>query len=153
MYAFRALGQRALSESELKTRMLRRDPDQQRVEEVLARVRELGYLNDAGVARQEAARRNVGAHRVRQKLRQRGVNNELIEAAIGQRDPDTEQQELNALLERRWPTFARARDPRARAYAFLVRRGYGGEAIRRALAALPSGGNNRAEMEDADGLE
>jgi regulatory protein len=150
MYAFRALGQRALSEAELKTRMLRRDPDQLRVDEVLARVKELGYLNDAGVARQEAARRNVGAHRVRQKLRQRGVDSELIEAAIGQRDPDAEQQELDALLERRWPTFVRARDPRARAYAFLARRGYGGDAIRRALASMPT---EAAEDAVPDGLD
>jgi len=46
MYAFRALGQRALSEAELRARMLRRSEDAELVEGVLGRVRELGYITD-----------------------------------------------------------------------------------------------------------
>lgn len=124
LYAFRALGQRALSRAELERRMLRRQGDPELVDSVLARVQELGYLSDALVAQVEARRRGVGSGRVRQKLRQRGVAGELIEEVLAARDPDEEGEDARSLLERRWPSFQRAADPQKRAFAFLMRRGY-----------------------------
>lgn len=56
-YAFRALGQRALSAAELRGRLERRSENPDLIEEVLRRVQELGYQNDAQVARSEGARR------------------------------------------------------------------------------------------------
>ena len=124
MYAFRALGQRALSESELERRMLRRNEDGELVRSVLERVRELGYLSDLQVAQAEARRRGIGTGRVRQKLRQRGVDTLLIEEALAERDPDAEMEDARTLLERRWPSFQRAAHPQKRAFDFLMRRGY-----------------------------
>ena len=124
MYAFRALGQRALSEAELERRMLRRNEDGDLVRSVLERVRELGYLSDLQVAQAEARRRGVGSVRVRQKLRQRGVDTLLIEEVIAERDPDAEAEDARTLLDRRWPSFQRAADPQKRAFDFLMRRGY-----------------------------
>ncbi|MDL2345631.1 RecX family transcriptional regulator [Deinococcus sp. MIMF12] len=128
-YAFRALAGRALTEAELRTRLARRTDDPTLAAEVLARVQELGYQNDAGVARAEGSRRGVGGFRVRQTLRRRGVPEELIENTLAARDPQQEAQEARELLRRRWPALARKRDPRASAYAFLARRGFGGAAI------------------------
>ncbi len=129
MYAFRALGQRALSEAELRGRMLRRQPDPELVQGVLERVRELGYLNDEQVAQAEARRRGVGSGRVRQKLRQRGVDNTLIEEVLAERDPVDEAEDARTLLARRWPSFQRAPDPQRRAFAFMLRRGYSSSLI------------------------
>ena len=123
-YAFRALGQRALSEAELERRMLRRNEDGDLVKSVLERVRELGYLSDLQVAQAEARRRGVGTGRVRQKLRQRGVDSLLIEEVLSDRDPDAEAEDARTLLERRWQSFQRAADPQKRAFDFLMRRGY-----------------------------
>ncbi|WP_245557949.1 RecX family transcriptional regulator [Deinococcus apachensis] len=128
-YAFRALSGRALTEAELRTRLLRRTDDETLAAEVLARVQELGYQNDEGVARAEGSRRGVGGFRVRQTLKRRGVTERLIEETLATRDPDEEQADATALLERRWPSFARKRDPRASAYAFLARRGFPGAVI------------------------
>ena len=133
MYAFRALGQRALSEAELRGRMLRRQPDPELVSSVLERVRELGYLNDEQVAQAEARRRGVGSGRVRQKLRQRGVDNTLIEEVIAERDPEAEVEDARALLARRWSSFQRAPDPQKRAFAFMLRRGYSSSLIWKVL--------------------
>ena len=124
MYAFRALGQRALSEAELERRMLRRNEDGDLVKSVLERVRELGYLSDLQVAQAEARRRGVGTGRVRQKLRRRGVDTLLIEEALADRDPDAETEDARTLLDRRWQSFQRAADPQKRAFDFLMRRGY-----------------------------
>ena len=154
MYAFRALGQRALSEAELRGRMLRRLPapklpdpkltepkltdpmladaeltGPELVNAVLERVRELGYLNDEQVAQAEARRRGVGSGRVRQKLRQRGVENQLIEEVLAERDPEAEAEDARTLLARRWPSFQRAPDPQRRAFAFMLRRGYSSSMI------------------------
>lgn len=155
-YAFRALSGRALTEAELRTRLLRRTDDAALAQEVLTRVQELGYQNDEGVARAEGLRRGVGGFRVRQTLRRRGVTDGLIEETLAGRDPEEEQADATALLERRWSSFARKRDPRASAYAFLARRGFPGAviwaAIREVAAAageaLPEG--NFSDSEDAE---
>ncbi|MFC4455702.1 RecX family transcriptional regulator [Deinococcus sonorensis] len=143
-YAFRALGQRMLSEAELRTRLLRRTDDEALAEAVLTRVRELGYLSDEQVARAEGQRRGVGGYRVRQKLRQRGLDEDLIEETLEARDPQAELEDARRVLERRWDSFQRAADPRARAYGFLMRRGYPGGVIRQVLDEL------QASAESAD---
>jgi len=135
-YAFRALSGRALTEAELRTRLARRTADPDLAAEVLARVQELGYQNDDQVARAEGTRRGVGGFRVRQTLRRRGVEEELIEETLAARDPGQEEADALALLERRWPALARKRDPRASAYAFLARRGFAGSAIWPAIQAV-----------------
>ena len=133
LYAFRALGQRALSTHELRERLLRRTQQPEVAEAVLARVTELGYLSDVQVARSEAARRGVGQHRVRQKLRARGLEPQVVAEAMETRDPDAEADDARALLDRRWNSFQRAPDPLRRAGAFLMRRGYPGALVWRLL--------------------
>ncbi|WP_425147630.1 RecX family transcriptional regulator [Deinococcus sp.] len=133
MYAFRALGQRALSVHELRTRLLRRTDVPEQAEAVLERLSELGYLSDEQVARSEAGRRGVGTHRVRQKLRQRGVEAEVVEEVMATRDQAAEEADARALLDRRWDSFQRSGDPVKRAHGFLMRRGYPGTLIWRLL--------------------
>jgi regulatory protein len=128
-YAFRALGGRALTENELRAKLERRSDDPELVRTVLARVQELGYQDDAHVARAEGSRASVGRYRVQQTLKRRGVPELLIQETVAARDPEQEAGAARSLLERRWPALARKRDPRASAYAFLARRGFGGDAI------------------------
>lgn len=135
-YAFRALGQRALSASELRSKLERRSEDAELIAEVLARVQELGYQQDEQVARIETSRRGVGAFRVRQTLKRRGLDTELIDETIRSIDPDQEHAAAVELLTRRWPSIARKRDPRAAAYALLARRGFPGSVIWPALAQV-----------------
>lgn len=123
-YAFRALGARANTAAELRGKLARRCEDEEMVEDVLRRVQELGYQNDAEVARSEGRRSGVGTFRVRQTLKRRGVDAELIDETLQARDPDAEQEDAARLLARRWPALRGKRDPRASAYAFLARRGF-----------------------------
>lgn len=148
-YAFRALAGRALTEAELRTRLARRTDDPALAAEVLARVQELGYQNDAGVARAEGSRRGVGGFRVRRTLKRRGISEALIEETLAARDPDREAAEARELLEKRWPSLARKRDPRASAYAFLARRGFGGAAIWAAIREV----SQTEPPEDVEGAE
>ncbi|MDV6373855.1 RecX family transcriptional regulator [Deinococcus arenicola] len=145
-YAFRALGGRALTETELRGKLERRSDNPELIGEVLKRVQELGYQADEQVARVEGNRRGVGGFRVRQTLKRRGVAEDLIQDTLEARDPDEERAGAIALLERRWPSLSRKRDPKASAYAFLARRGFGGDAIWPAIREL----SERA-LEDEDG--
>ncbi|GHF28818.1 regulatory protein [Deinococcus metalli] len=151
-YAFRALGGRALTESELRGKLEKRSDDPDLVQTVLTRVQELGYQDDAHVARAEGSRTSVGRHRVRQTLKRRGVPEPLIQETVAARDPDQEAESARTLLERRWPALARKRDPRASAYAFLARRGFGGDAIWAAIreVSAAAGAEVGAPEDDAD---
>ncbi len=133
-YALRALTARAHSEAELRQKLLKRDPEEQFVESVVARLLHLGYLNDQELARSEATRRGVGAYRIKARLRQRGVDSELIEETLQQRDPDRDLSEARELLQKRLPTLLRGKNARSRAYGFLVRRGYGSDVVSRVMA-------------------
>lgn len=132
-YAFAALSRRALSEAELHTRLEQRSDQPELIRHVLDRVQELGYQNDETVAEGEARRRGVGAYRVRQKLKQRGLDEELIAEVLEARDPAAEEEDARQQLARRLSGFARKKNPRASAYAWLTRRGYPADLIRRLL--------------------
>lgn len=151
-YAFRALGQRALTEHELRGKLERRSDNPDLITEVLRRVQELGYQQDVQVARMETSRRGVGQFRVRQTLKRRGLDNELIEETMQAIDPDEEYAAATELLSRRWPGLARKRDPRASAYALLARRGFPGNviwaAIREVSAASETGELTEPETDD-----
>ncbi|CAM3745812.1 RecX family transcriptional regulator [Deinococcus saxicola] len=148
-YAFQALGGRALTEAELRGKLERRSDNPELIEEVLKRVQELGYQDDEQVAHVEGTRRGVGALRVRQTLKRRGVSEEMIQDTLEARDPDQERTGALELLERRWPALSRKKDPRASAYAFLARRGFGGDAIWPAIREL----SERAAQQELDAGE
>ena len=150
-YAFRALGGRALTEAELRGKLEARSDDPALVQEILARVQELGYQDDAHVARAEGRRATVGRYRVRQTLKRRGVAEDLIQETVEARDPEVESASALALLERRWSSLARKRDPRASAYAFLARRGFAGDAIWPAIrAVVEAQGDNDGMPDDVE---
>lgn len=123
-YALRALTARAHSGAELRKKLLKRDPEDLYTETILARLEHLGYLNDAELARSEAARRGVGAYRVQARLKQRGLDAELIEETLQARDPERDLEEARELLAKRMPALLRGKNARSRAYGFLARRGY-----------------------------
>ncbi|KQR27945.1 RecX family transcriptional regulator [Deinococcus sp. Leaf326] len=148
-YAFRALGARALSAAELRARLEKRSEQPELIEEVLRRVQELGYQNDEQVAQIEGKRRGVGTFRVRQTLRRRGLDSELIEETVQARDPDEDTRSATDFLMRRWPALARKRDPRASAYALLARRGFGGAAIRAAIEEVQQAQESPGDEEES----
>lgn len=89
-FAVKALGRHMRTEAELRRLMQRRAEQGERGESaiaaVLARLKEHGYLNDAAFAETYARLRQenqkLGALRVRQDLRQKGVRPDLIAQTI-----------------------------------------------------------------------
>jgi regulatory protein len=89
-YAVKALGRRMRTEAELRRQMRTRVEQEPsgagRVEAVVRRLKEYGYLNDASFAETYARLRQenekFGQRRVQQDLQQKGVHGELIAATL-----------------------------------------------------------------------
>jgi regulatory protein len=114
-------------------------------DQVVARLVELGYLDDAAFARAWVESRDRarprGAVALRRELQLKGVPDETIRQALAERaaaaaartddieaaPPSADREAARRLLERRMPTLRRESDPRRRrqkAYALLARSGF-----------------------------
>jgi regulatory protein len=127
--ALNFLGYRARSEKEVRDRLRRYGYGEETVENVVVRLKELGYLDDEDFARlvvREKARR-YGPRRVSAELRRSGVDAELARGVVEQefagRSEVVQARSAAARRYNRGGSDAEAR----RVYGFLVRRGYSAE--------------------------
>jgi regulatory protein len=101
-YAVRSLGRAMRSEADLRRLMRQRvEPGAEGeaiVDAVVARLKEYGYLNDQSFAETYARLRQenekLGVRRVRQDLKQKGVNTELVEQTLDARYGSTNEEAL-----------------------------------------------------------
>lgn len=102
------------------------------IDQALAELRERRYVDDAGYAERFAEDRRTldgwGPERIRLRLEQVGVDDDLIEQALGVRDSADELAAALAVLEQRMAVGGPADDrARNRAVGLLLRRGYESE--------------------------
>jgi regulatory protein len=144
--AARFLEARPRSESEVRTRLTRSGYRPELVEEAVARLLDLHYLDDGAFARAWTESRDRssprGEHALRMELGRKGVDRSVVDEVLGERR-DTARDHAAAmgdeapvspdalaaerLLRKRLPTFMREADPRKRrqkAYAQLARSGF-----------------------------
>ena len=126
----RSLTQRARSRSELATLLRRRGIPDAVVRDVLDRFTDVGLVDDAALARGFAdaahAERGLSSRAVAGKLRQRGIDDELIRDAVSRIDPESERAAALALAQKKARTL-RGLDPvvqTRRLVSLLARRGY-----------------------------
>jgi regulatory protein len=137
--AYRYVGRRERTESEVREHLAGREIPGELVEAAVAELRELGVLDDARFARLLVEDKRTldgwGAERIARVLRQRGIDRELAEAALAPYGYAEELDAAMALLRRRFPAPPQGPRERERALGLLVRRGYDSElaldAIRR----------------------
>ncbi len=153
--AARLLEARPRSEGEVRQRLLRLGYQAQLVDDAVARLLEVGYLDDGAFARSWVESRDRarprGEHALRRELGQRGVDRALIDAVLGERRDEAaaagagvagaDQAAAERLLAKKLASILREPDPRRRlqrAYALLARNGFPPDvcaaAARRALA-------------------
>jgi regulatory protein len=140
-YALKALGARAHSTGEMREKLRRRAEREEDIPEVLARLKECGYLDDTryaeGYAAARLSGRRHGSTRVIQDLRQRRVAPALAEKSVGQVYQDADEPALieewvrrKYRLAPREGLFQEDKDM-ASAYRRLLRAGFrSGEIIR-----------------------
>jgi regulatory protein len=125
--ALEALSRKERTEGELTEWLSARGFDAEDVEATVARLIELGELEDARFARRYAEDkrelRGWGPERIRTALEARGVGTAEIEAALGADDHSQQVERAVELLRRRSDPLDQEAG-RARALAYLTRRGY-----------------------------
>ena len=136
--AVEAIGRRERTIGELREWLAGRGFEEAAVEDAVGRLIELGELHDERFAcRYAEDKRELsgwGAERIRESLLRRGIEPALAEAAVAACSDDDELSRADALLATRADGLD-SEAARARALAFLTRRGYeleiAYEAIRR----------------------
>jgi regulatory protein len=125
--ALEALAGKERTHAELEEWLRKRDFTADEIAEALERLISIGELDDERFARRFAEDkrelRGWGAARIREALAARGVDSELIEAAVHDEDRSTELARAVTVLERRGEELIDDAG-RARALAHLTRRGY-----------------------------
>jgi len=127
--ALNLLGYRARSEAEVRERLGRYGYVGETVEEVVLRLKELGYLDDEEFARLKAREkaRRYGPRRVSAELRQSGVGEDLARGLVEEEFAGREELgEARSAAARRYNRSGSDAEAR-RVYGFLVRRGYSAE--------------------------
>jgi regulatory protein len=142
--ALRMLSRRGYAVAELRRALEKKFPAGPAVEDALARLRVLGYLNDKKFAQQYASslvrNKALGRFRVRRELKAKLVDYRHIEPAIEQAyDETNERQLLERTLDRKIRTL---KLPVTRAKLgllcqSLLRRGFAADAIMKAVRARP----------------
>jgi regulatory protein len=126
--AFGHLGKRDRTEAELRRYLAGKDVSEREAEAAIAEIVRMGYLDDARYARTFAEdRRNLdgwGPERIERQLLARGVDGELVAAALGTREGADELEAALALLRRRCRQAPASERERERALGMLVRKGY-----------------------------
>lgn len=146
----RLLAQRSRTRAELATVLRRRGVPDDAADAVLTRFTEVGLLDDESLAQNYALaqhqERGLAARAVAVKLRQRGLPDSAVEAALGLIDPDSERAAARRLVARKLPSL-RDLAPEVRTrrlIGLLARRGYSpalaADVVREALAdEIPPG--------------
>ena len=140
--ALRRLARRDHTEAEIRAALGRTHPEKD-VEEAVRRLRQAGYLDDAGFAARFARSRLVhqgqGRYRIRQALRAKGVAGTPAEAGLQAALAEVpEAGVVDAMAQRYWRRRT-GDDPRRRlrsVWAALVRRGFPASLVSERVAAL-----------------
>lgn len=141
--ALRRLNRRELTTLEVRRHLERNEVDATTIDAALHELHASGFVDDSRFARLFTADRQRldgwGADRIRRTLLGRGVDADVIDAALveADADPDGESELHRALgvLRRRFPVPPTERRDRDRALGVLVRRGYDGDLALDAIAA------------------
>jgi regulatory protein len=149
--ALNYLAYKPRTEQEVRRKLQKQDVSRLVVDDVIARLYELEYLDDEAYAHDYAHNRfsskKYGPVRIRRELEERGVDRHLAATAV-----DELFAEKNAAAaarehaEKRWPRLADEDDPRRRRqklYRYLRRRGFTSDTIRPILDELERDGGGR----------
>lgn len=129
------------TEQEVRRKLTQEDVPATVVEDVIARIQELGYLDDEtyahDYARNRFANKRYGPERIRRELRERGIDRHLADEAVEEVFADEDPVEVaRSHAEKRWSRIAHDDDPRRqkqKLYRYLTRRGFTSDTVYRII--------------------
>jgi regulatory protein len=126
--ALKSIGVRERSSREVGDFLRRRGYEPEVVDDVIRALREEGLVDDAGYARRFVEDRRLldqwGNERIARDLERRGIERELVDAALAGHGHEEELSVAVELLDRRFPLPFHGDRERDKAWRMLVRRGY-----------------------------
>lgn len=147
-YAIYLLEKRDYSENELYKKICTKYEEKESAEAV-AKVSELGYVNDEKYAFRLAEKylSAYGKKRVSDEMYKRGLDRDLIKMTLEETsDPEKETEKIikaiNAKTKGHFPCDRKERD---KLFAFLCRKGFSPDEIGRALRQMKDGQNGESE--------
>jgi len=143
-YLLAILSRRMYTTAELVDRLRRRGIDEEQARALIARLVELQLVDDSTYAAMYVSSRAAsrGRQGLRRELTRKGVAQDLIEEHLGELTPEAQRAADTVLLRKNEWRYRPAADTeerqellraRAKAFAFLVRRGFGADAAQGAL--------------------
>lgn len=149
-YAYRLLARRAHSEQALADKLLATGFTEKAVARTVARLKEQGYLNDDNLAADQVERlrkKGFGAAGIRVKLEQKGLAADTIAQTLEDREESEELESARQLLASRFSADALKQSQQyARAFRFLLRRGYAQDVVESLLGEAP-GKTDKTDIE------
>jgi len=140
------------SRKELETTLIKRDIDPEVAREVLDRFVEIDIVNDAAFAellvRSRCNTKKVSRSVMRQQLRQKGIDPEIIDEALLVVTDDDELRMATELVEKKARAMTRL-DPQVRKrrlFGLLARKGYGTAIALQVINDLEASDFNGAEV-------
>jgi regulatory protein len=145
--AFNLLSYKPRSIEELRGRLLEKDwADKEIVDQVIARLKELGYLNDEQFAASYATSRltvkPLGRTRLRRDLQRKKLSNQTVEHALDEAYNEQSEEELieRAIDKRlRLKGTPTTREETKKLFDYLVRRGFNYDLVIRKIRQLKVG--------------
>ena len=138
------LSRRPYSVAELRRALEKKFPDSAEVPNVLARLRQLGYLNDARFAEAYASTlahvRNYGRHRIRRELKSKLVDYGVIDQAVENVFASLDERELlERTVDKKIRTLRKpmTRSKLASLCKGLIRRGFRADDIMKVIRSRP----------------
>lgn len=139
---FRLLRVRSRSEKEIRDRLIRKGFSQENIDGVVQYFKDIDLINDRQFTRKWIASRLVkpfGANRIRFELKEKGVDDSLVQEELEQAMQAYCEFEAVAELAKRQAVKYRgieAGKMRQRVYAYLCRRGFSYQTVMKAIREL-----------------
>lgn len=141
-YALKLLEYRARSTYEIKDRLLRKGYGQETIDFVVAKLKDLGFLDDItftkNLINDRIHNKNYGKKRIQTELISRGICAELIEEELNELYKEDEVKRASSLAQRRLPRYYGLDSVVAyrRLSQFLLRRGFSHATVREICTGL-----------------
>lgn len=132
--ALKLLAAREYSRAELERKLAEHEQEPGSLRQALDELAAKGFLNEQRVVDSVVHRRapKLGAGRIRQELNAKGLDQEAVAQAVSALQA-TEMERAREVWRKKFGTPPASAAERAKQVRFLASRGFGGEAIRRAM--------------------
>ena len=128
------------TEKELKSKLIEKGYPDDEIEEATSYVKSFGYLNDESYAAQyvDVNKAKKGKAALRFELKKKGIAEDLIEKCLEEIEEDEADTVMALIIKRAGEPHDLDDGEYRRLSAFLARRGFGTESIRKALRQYAS---------------